>query len=180
MTMGKKSTSALLNIVALSLFRQSGLGLIGNFFLIPVLLIVLAVGFFEGRKAYWDYRVREMCKRDGGVIINEKIFISAEQEKKLPKIDSYLGVAPEALAKSDEPAFTRYQRISIKEGNLSVARHVKEIVRRSDGRVVGQVISYGRGGGDFLSPAHPSTFSCPDYADLNKGIHEVFHIEVLK
>jgi len=37
--------------------------------MIPVLIIVvliLAKGFFEGRKAYWDHKVRQMCEIDGG------------------------------------------------------------------------------------------------------------------
>lgn len=50
--------------------------------MIPVALIsllVLAIGFYEGRKAYWDSKVREMCAKDGGVQIINKLRVSTEE-----------------------------------------------------------------------------------------------------
>lgn len=46
-----------------------GLGLIGWIVAVPlglISLLILVIGFYEGRKAYWDSKVREMCEKDGG------------------------------------------------------------------------------------------------------------------
>jgi hypothetical protein len=44
-----------------------------------VVLLLLAVGFFEGRKAYWDYQVRGMCEKDGGARIHEHELITHQE-----------------------------------------------------------------------------------------------------
>ncbi|MEO1768095.1 hypothetical protein, partial [Thiobacter aerophilum] len=46
-----------------------GSSLVKKLLFIPlafVVLLLLAISFFEGRKAYWDYQVRKMCEKDGG------------------------------------------------------------------------------------------------------------------
>ena len=53
-----------------------GMGLIGWVITIPltlILLLILVVGFYEGRKAYWDHKVTEMCEKDGGIKIYERV-----------------------------------------------------------------------------------------------------------
>lgn len=52
-----------------SFHRMRGVSVLKILLFIPltlVLILLLALAFFEGRKAYWDYRVREMCAKDGG------------------------------------------------------------------------------------------------------------------
>ena len=43
-----------------------------------------------------------------------------------------------------------------------MARYHYQVIRMSDGKLLGESISYGRGGGDFPSPAYGSGFHCPD------------------
>lgn len=145
--------------------------------LLSISALTGCAGYVPGRQSYWDAQVREMCAKDGGVTIYEQIVVTTAQAEKLPKVAGLFGVAPESLAKPDEPAFIRIHLTMIREGNPSVVREQEDIVRRSDGRVVGQAIRYGRGGGDMPSPAHPSGFSCPDYLSIYKGIHQVYRIE---
>jgi hypothetical protein len=111
------------------------------------------------------------------VQIFEQIVVSRERAVTLPKVGDYFGVAPEALAGPEEPAFIRVQITQIRSGNPSVVREKQEIIRRSDGQIVGQVVRYGRGGGDFSSFAHPSTFSCPEYINIYEGIHKLYRVE---
>jgi hypothetical protein len=138
------------------------------------------VGYAPGRQTYWDAKVREMCAKDGGVKIFDHIVVSPSQASLLPKVGGLFGVAPEALAKPEEPGFTRIKQTMLREGNPSVIRYEEEIVRRADQRVVGIAISYGRGGGDFPSFAHPSTFHCPEFVKIYEGIHQVYRIEEAK
>ena len=147
--------------------------------LTPIAVLVVGIGGCEARKAYYDWQVREMCEKDGGVKVFEKIIVSPDEQSRLPKIGGYWGVAPEALAKGGEPAFSRTRNVYLREGDLSIVRYEEEIVRRSDGRIVARSISYGRGGGDFLAP-HPSSFSCPDATLRYAGIHTVYQTEEMK
>lgn len=41
--------------------------LLGIPVLLSLILLLLSVGFYEARKAYWDYQVRELCAKDGGI-----------------------------------------------------------------------------------------------------------------
>lgn len=150
--------------------------------IVSLILMALSAcaGYVPGRQAYWDAQVREMCEKDGGVTIYEQIVVTTAQAEKLPKVAGLFGVAPESLAKPYEPAFIRIHLTLIREGNPSVVREQQDIIRRSDGQVIGRAISYGRGGGDIPSPAHPSGFSCPDYLGIYKGIHQVYRIEETK
>lgn len=160
--------------------RSRGFGLIGWIIAIPFLIIafvIIAIGFYEGRKAYWDAEVREMCAKDGGTQIFEKIIISKAQANALPKVGDFLGVATEALAKPSEPAYLRVRRVAIREGNPSILREEQEIVRKSDYKVIGRTIRYGRGGGDFPAYGHPTTYSCPEYVQIYQQLHDVYRIE---
>lgn len=147
-----------------------------------LLVITLAgcMGYVPGQQSYWDAQIKEMCEKDGGVTIFEQIVVSTEQAVTLPKVGDFFGVAPEALAKPEEPAFIRTQITQIRSGNPSVVREKQEIIRRSDKQIVGQVVRYGRGGGDFPSFAHPSTFSCPEYMKIYEGIHKLYRVEEIR
>lgn len=139
--------------------------------------LVGCMGYVPGQQSYWDAKVREMCAKDGGVRIIEQIIVSPSQVKLLPKVGDYFGVALELLAKPEEPAFIRVRETLLRENNPSVVRYEQEIIRRVDGRVVGVAVSYGRGGGDFPSPSHPSSYHCPEYGQIYEGIHKVYRIE---
>ena len=145
-----------------------------------VLVIVLTVVFFEGRKAYWDHRVREMCEKDGGIVIIEHVHVTAEQAAALPRNGGFYGVAPESLMKSEEMVFSRTKQLVLKGGSPSVFRYETEIVRRSDRKIVGRVVEYGRGDGDFPSYAFPSSFHCPEYTRVAAAISGIFQIEESK
>ncbi len=146
--------------------HQAGFGLLGWLLMIPVgivLFLILTICFYEGRKAYWDSEVREMCEKDGGVKVYAKITIAREQYEKLPKSGGSVAILPEAHSKSDEPAFAVEKEIVLKEWAPRVARWEKLIKRRSDGKVIGILVTYYRSGGDSpISYAHPSSFSCPE------------------
>lgn len=148
--------------------------------MIPLAVIFVLAGvvvFYEGRKAYWDYQVREMCAKDGGVKISEVIVLSPREAKAMPKNGGYIGVGPESLASPQVPVFYRVKEAKYREWNPRVSREEKEIVRRSDGRVIATSVVYGRGGGDVPSFAFPSVFYCPDLGQEMKEIDRIFRIE---
>lgn len=148
--------------------RQRGVGVIKVILLIPValvVLVVLVVAFYEGRKAYWDYRVQEMCEKDGGI-----------------KVYKTIGLPPSKLNEWGQPNFYRpangkdalgddYVFLSeikyYRKADPQVARYHIQVVQRRDGSLLGESVSYGRGGGDAPTPAYGSSYHCPDeYGDI--------------
>jgi hypothetical protein len=50
----------------------------------------------------------------------------------------------------------------LRKKNPTLIRTRVVIIRRRDNQILGELIRYGRGGGDLPSFGHPSSFSCPD------------------
>ena len=130
-------------------------------FAVPIILIVLGFVGTEINKAYWDSKVREMCEKDGGVTVFEKVEISKDDYPDIRVTSKNLLILPpERKAKSGDPLFYRYNLHYIRQGFLNVVRHEQSIIRSQDGKLLSKHISYGRQGGDFPTGLHPSHFSC--------------------
>ncbi|WP_418647613.1 hypothetical protein ACNQFN_22385 [Thauera butanivorans] len=141
--------------------RTAQSGAIKPWMLIVLLLALaplLTLGFYEGRKAYWDAKVREMCAKDGGVKVYETVKLPAD------RFDQYgnVGIPNRRYARPTDDYFYELETEYLRSGDPSLVRHVGRIFRRSDNKILGESIRYGRGGGDLPGPWHPSSFSCPE------------------
>ena len=144
--------------------RITGVSNLGMLLAIPVLLLIvllLALGFYEARKAYWDYQIREMCAKDGGVKINEIIemdrrsyeyFINKFGQIDIPRVGDPRSIGAIAVHS--------YKDEHIRRSDPEVRRSELAVVRTSDGAVVATSTTYSRIGGDLFA-FHPSYFSCP-------------------
>lgn len=130
-----------------------------------ILAVATAVVFFEGRKMYWDSKVREMCQVDGGVQIFEAVKLPRHKYKELEDRNFMLPKKKEAKP-SDEYYFTS-DVIYYKTANPQVARTQYRIVQRAGEKILGQLVFYGRGGGDIPGPWHESSYTCPDPATVS-------------
>ena len=161
--------------------RSRGLGVIGWLLIIPVALIallILAIGFYEGRKAYWDSNVREMCEKDGGVKIFEKLRISKADIDLLGRVDGKIGVPIKALAHPNAPAYAELKITDLREWNPRVSRSESTIVRREDQAVVAKSVVYARSGGDFPTGLSEGTaFVCPDLKAITSDLQRLFIVE---
>lgn len=130
-------------------------------------MLVLTLGFYEARKAYWDYRVDKLCQQDGGVKINEVMFLDGPTYESL--IDKKFGTGSIVIPNVGSPesagavAVLVLSETYLKRNNPTVGKHVMSIVRANDGVVLATSTSYGRGDGDLIS-LHPSGHSCPPRA----------------
>ena len=144
---------------------QKGLGVIGWILLMPFILIgFVVVGFItcEANKAYWDHKVKQLCEKDGGVTVYEKVELERDEFHKLNG-NQYgeISIPEKRLGKTLVPYYSEYSSQVLRDGYLRVYKYNLKIARRSDGKVLGMKISYGRGGGDFPTViGHPSSFSC--------------------
>lgn len=145
--------------------KDSGIGVIAFVLMIPVAIVGLALltfCFFEARKAYWDFRVREMCAQDGGLKVFQVLQLTPVQYGLL--LNKFGKLAPPSRDSVDlAPVYTSYERKVIRRNYPEVSRDELKIVDASTQKVLGQSVTYSRVGGDLLA-FHPSIFSCPAIA----------------
>jgi hypothetical protein len=127
---------------------------------IVALIPLLIVGFYEGRKAYWDAQVREMCAKDGGNSVFEKAAIAPEQLRDWGGVGGVLGLPNESDQATKIPFFRRTKDQVVHAGSPLVMRLETEFVRRSDSKLLARSVSYYRRGGDFPTWGHESTYGC--------------------
>lgn len=147
--------------------KQQGFGVVKFFVSIPLVLIGLVVLVFvytELNKAYWDYRVKELCEEDGGVTVFETVELTKEEYEMYGGIKNVIPVPSETALYADKYAYlSRFKKQLIREKNPSVYRWVGSVYRVSDKKVLGKVVSYHRGGGDFPTIiSHSTGFDCKD------------------
>lgn len=150
-----------------------------NFLFAMLLTTSLAgcTGYAPGRQAYWDAQVKEMCAKDGGVTVYERIDIDETDYQKFGGSGGVIPVPDERSKTKGYPYFSKSVRQEI-NSNPKVARLETEIVRRSDNKVLGRVINYLRIGGDFPTGIqHDTSFSCKDISGMRLDVErQVFVI----
>jgi hypothetical protein len=115
-----------------------------------------------------DREVDRLCAIDGGVKVFETV------EVPLPVHEDFLRDPGRPL----EVIFGANYHLKsstefLVDGNPSLRRSVGYVIRQTDGKVLGQSISYSRVGGDLPGPSHPSSYRCPPLRELNL-VHQVF------
>ncbi len=144
--------------------RMRGASTVKLLVLIPVAFVlvpILVVGFFEGRKAYWDYRVREMCEEDGGVKTKEIIDVDEGTYESLKNKFGQIDIPSKGDPRSiGSIAVHSYKDVYIRRSDPEVRRSELAVTKGSSGVVVATSTTYSRVGGDLFA-LHPSHFSCP-------------------
>lgn len=159
-----------------------GASLVKTLLLIPaalVVLLLLAVGFFEGRKAYWDYRVKRMCEKDGGVRVFERVaippmYVDRDGVIRIPAKPSIPDKPLHFEAKPTDLFYYETIDESIVSGYLAVGKHTFNVVRAIDRKILATMIVYSRSGGDIPAFSHPSSFSCPDPKSRSEPLNATF------
>ena len=147
---------------------------------INVLGIVFGL-FWFGASAYYaggrallgNLEVDRLCKQDGGLRVYETVTLPAK------KFDNYgvVRIPSKQDAKPQDEYY--YEQISNyhRDGNPKITRTQHRIVRRSDGRVLGESVRYSRGGGWLPGPWHGSSYMCPSISKDVPAIEESIFIE---
>ena len=127
--------------------------------------VVLMAWYGFGRVAYYDWQVKRLCAIDGGVKVYETVELPSgmfnrwEQLNFYRPVDGENALGAEYLVKNE----TKFLRPETKQP--TIVRHLFQVFRRSDGKLLGESIIYGRGGGDLPGLWHPSSYSCPDLSE---------------
>jgi len=161
--------------VNIYLWRRTDLVLL---LLTGLIAVAGCAGYVPGRQAYWGAQVKEMCAKDGGVQIFEKLHISKSDITLLDRIDNRIAIPSKRSANPRAPAYSDlYITYLRKEVNPQVWRAESVIKRRSDEVVIARWVVYTRVGGDFPSHAHESHFTCPELRTITSDLQRLFIID---
>ncbi len=175
--------------------------------LIGLLLVLFAMlascaGYVPGRQAYWDAQVREMCEKDGGVHIVDRVRITKNetnflgqrdghvqifekvsiQKKELDEMlragDGFISLKMKELSGIEDAVYMESKEKNIRDANPRVRRTEWLVVRQTDKKVVATWNSYGRIGGDMPTGlVHDSSFRCPDWKQTWIELRELFLVK---
>ena len=163
--------------------RHHGFGIIGWIVAIPltlVALLLIVVGFYEGRKSYWDSKIQEMCTKDGGTRVYERVSLTKSEYDRLGGRAGAIPLYREENAPRDYPFVVKTTDIVFHEKNPRVYKSETRYIRQLDKKVLAMSIRYVRLGGDFPTYAHPSSFLCPDQERAVAEESAIFSFEGLK
>jgi hypothetical protein len=117
-----------------------------------------------------DVQVKELCAKDGGIKVHETV--------KLPpdRFDQHgtVRIPSRQDAKPSDEYYFESETSYFKQGNPDMRRSHDKIIRRSDGKVLGEFVYYARRGGDMPGPWHESSFGCPDLRTLPNFENSIF------
>lgn len=143
--------------------------------LVALLVSLLLAGC---EKFALDRQMEELCKKDGGIKVYETVKLPASM------FDQWGDPFPGWRGRSQEERFGREYRYVftmtyLKEGDPlrgegRLQKYSYQIFRRSDNKLMGEAVSYGRSGGDFIAYAHPTSNHCPVDFSESELIRSVF------
>ncbi len=114
-------------------------------------------------KAELDAEVRRLCAIDGGIKVYETVRLPPDKFNQWGQINFYRPTQGENTLGSEY--LFKQETTYYRQGNPEMSRSHYQVIRRSDNKLLGELIRYGRGGGDMPGPWHDSSFSCPDPAE---------------
>jgi len=138
----------------------------------------LLVLFSGCEKLSLDRQMEDLCRKDGGVKVYETVTLPPEMfDQWGDPFPGWRGRNPEDRLGQEYRYFMEI--IDIKRGDAlkgegELRRFATRIHRRSDNKLMGESISYGRSGGDFIAFAHPTSRSCPASQSESDLIRAVF------
>lgn len=130
---------------------------------IPAALITIAIGWYSFatlRLQYWDNKVREMCEKEEGLRVFEKIYLSNHEYQSLIGLSGEIAVRLEQPY-SLMPFFINLNKSIIHDGKPEVVRLEQQLIQRKNNKIIATLTTYSRIGGDPGFVDNPSTFSCP-------------------
>ena len=135
-----------------------------------LLLLPLAAACASGpSKAELDAEVNRLCAIDGGVKVYETVKLPADRFDKRQHFINFYRPTQEENALGPEYLF-KQNIFYYRRGNPEMTRQHYQISRRSDGKLLGETILYGRGGGDLPGPWYESGFNCPTFAEVGVNV----------
>ncbi|MBS1187777.1 MAG: hypothetical protein H6R04_1795 [Burkholderiaceae bacterium] len=141
-----------------------------------VAIFVITIGLFisfEIYKAFQDAKVRNLCAKDGGIRVYEQVVLPPEKFNQWGQVNFYEPTQGENSLGA-EYLYTRKVEYyaqgapALNPGEISVKRTFVQVNRRTDMKLLGEMVLYIRAGGDMPGPWKPTAFTCPDIQTTNE------------
>ena len=147
--------------------------------LLLLLMLPGCAGWLPGRQAYWDEKVNELCKNDGGVQIFQPLRISQTEANLLGRTAGRISVPIKQLADPNAPVYAEHKRTYLGgEGNVHIGRTESSIIRRRDGVEIARWVAYSRSGGEpAIGLSDGTTRFCPDLKSIDADLQRLFIVE---
>jgi len=132
-----------------------------------IVLPLVYINFFS-EKARLDREVNRLCAIDGGMKVYETVTLPADSFEK----DGFIYIPSRQVAKPEDEYYNDGYTKYLVKGNPDLVQYHTQIYQQSDNKLLGEIISYSRRGGDFPGPWHQSSSRCPKETTvhLNKQI----------
>jgi hypothetical protein len=138
---------------------------------IPLLIAALLLPLLAGcEKARLDQQVKELCAKDGGVKVYETVKLPPERFDQWGNVH----IPSKEKAKVGDDYYYELSTTYIRKGNPEMWRSHFRVIRKSNGKILGESVSYSRRGGDIPGPWHASSFECPDISTQPSMSKQVF------
>jgi hypothetical protein len=139
--------------------------------LVCAALCAIAVAGCMREKDRLDEEVRQLCAKDGGIKVYQRVHLTGDKFDESGFVNFYQRMSKNPLG----PEYVFESQIDYyRRGNPEMWRNYYRVVRRIDGKVLGESISYSRRGGDLPGPWHESSFGCPEHTGDATLLKEVF------
>ena len=135
------------------------------------LVVSLALGVSGCERWRLDQQMELLCKRDGGIKVYETVTLPASE---FSNVGQPLARYAQQAKSPEERLGPDYRYVwqrtvlfgvgaKLEVGEGTLIRNHLSITRRADGRLLGESVSYARGGGDgFTFGFQPSGNHCPN------------------
>jgi len=118
-------------------------------------------------QVYWDHKVKELCEKDGGVTVFEKVELTKSEKAKLR-------IAPSKATSISSDYYLEFNDEVIND-DPKVRKSVGYLYRNSDQKLIAKQMYYSRVGGDLVPIDNPSSYNC-DMAGVSTNIEKAVFI----
>lgn len=149
---------------------------------IRLITMTLAMVLLAGCEKYeLDRRMEELCKKDGGIRVYETVKLQASMfDQNGDPFPGWRGRPDDERLGQD---YRLVRTITIlkagerMQGEGQLSRYEYRVVRLADQRTLGEAVSYGRSGGDFLAVGHFTSTGCPEKLGVPSSLIQAIFIK---
>ncbi|MBX3640668.1 MAG: hypothetical protein KF888_09160 [Nitrosomonas sp.] len=145
-------------------------------FLFTITFLPFITACWTPQKTYWDAEVDRLCAIDGGIRVYETVTLLPDKFNKWGQINFYRPtqgentLGPEYIYKWDIYYYKKGHPVSVGAHETAMRRDHARIIRKSDMKLMGEMVKYHRAGGDLPGPWMPSSYHCPGALEANEGV----------
>ncbi len=127
-------------------------------------------------KAQLNAEVNRLCAIDGGVKIYETVTLPADKFDKWGQINFYRPtqgedtLGAEYIYQGDIHYYKKGAPVGQVTQKTAMKRNHIKVIRKSDMKLLGEVVMYHREASDLPEPLHHSSYQCPDRSIATEGI----------